>query len=101
MERPPARGVALGRNLSDTKKGLGRDRPMFKIAAALTGTLVVAWLTAASAAEGTPAPAMPPAPAFINIALNVSDIERARAFYVEALGFEDRGKLVPDATMAK
>ena len=54
------------------------------------------WLSSASAADT--APAMPAAPSFVNIAINVSDIDRAAKFYVDALGFEDKGGFVPDPT---
>ena len=38
--------------------------------------------------------ALPAPPAVLNISLNVSDIDRSRHFYVDALGFEDAGKVV-------
>ncbi len=45
--------------------------------------------------------AFPEAPAFINIAFNVSDVERTVKFYVEALDFADIGAFKPDATSGK
>lgn len=47
-------------------------------------------VTAAKAASA----AMAPAPTILNIGLNVTDIERSKRFYMEALGFEDGGVVV-------
>lgn len=44
---------------------------------------------------------LPPPPAFINLAINVTDAARARKFYVEALGFQDGGMFKPDPTTGK
>lgn len=54
---------------------------------------VGAGLFAAGAAKAA-APGLPPAPTILNIGLNVTDIERSRRFYIEALGFEDAGVVV-------
>src|SRR5262245_4800511 len=60
--------------------------------------LVLATFSIAHAADR---PAMPPAPSFINLAINVSDIDKSVKFYVEALGFTDGGAFKPDPTGAK
>jgi catechol 2,3-dioxygenase-like lactoylglutathione lyase family enzyme len=56
---------------------------------------------AAVAAQPRGGMALPPAPAFINLAINVKDVERSRKFYVEALGFQDGGMFKPDSTTGK
>ncbi len=54
---------------------------------------VGAGLFAAKAAKAA-SPGLPAAPTILNIGLNVTDIERSRRFYTEALGFEDAGVVV-------
>jgi catechol 2,3-dioxygenase-like lactoylglutathione lyase family enzyme len=61
--------------------------------------LIVA--TLAGAAMAADRPPTPPAPSFINLALNVSNIDKSVKFYVEALGFTDGGAFTPDPTGAK
>lgn len=59
----------------------------------LFGSLAVG--RSAQAASSKSGGLLPP-PSFLHIAINVSDIERATKFYVEALGFEILGDVKPD-----
>lgn len=52
-----------------------------------------AGLLAASSVKAA-APGLAPAPTILNVGLNVTDIERSKRFYTEALGFEDAGVVV-------
>ncbi len=73
------------------------QRPHFSRRGALAGTaglasLVSGWPFARKSAYGQTPPGGQPS--VLNIGLNVTDIERSIRFYVDALGFEDAGKVV-------
>jgi len=39
---------------------------------------------------------MAPAPTILNLGINVTDLEKSKRFYIEALGFQDAGVVVSD-----
>jgi catechol 2,3-dioxygenase-like lactoylglutathione lyase family enzyme len=89
-------------------KGLDRGRFMLRCGGMLlAATLAFGQAHAADQPAEKPAAhprggmTLPPPPAFINIGINVIDVEKSRKFYVEALGFTDGGMFKPDSTTGK
>jgi lactoylglutathione lyase len=75
-------------------------RRSFLTRAAQLGGLLFGGLAVSRTAAAADAPksgGLLPPPSFLHVAINVSDLERATKFYVEALGFEKLNDVKPDA----
>jgi catechol 2,3-dioxygenase-like lactoylglutathione lyase family enzyme len=82
-----------------TKQIEGAQRRTFLARAASLGGLLLGGLAvgrSAHAAAPKSGGLLPP-PSFLHVAINVSNMERSTAFYVEALGFEKLNDITPDA----
>lgn len=77
----------------------GAQRRTFLAQAARLGGLLFGGLALGRGAQAADAPksgGLLPPPSFLHVAINVTDLERATRFYMEAFGFEKLSEVKPD-----